>query len=122
MNGWQQRLVTISQPQPIIDEPSGTEVIEWEPLVEAIAGSPAVSEKFWAWFREVRPGRERDANGLVVAKNQAELRLRWRDDVTPACRVTVHGDSDVIYQIIGGPVEVEGRKKQIEMLIERASS
>jgi hypothetical protein len=37
-------------------------------------------------------------------------------------RVTVHGDSDVIYQIVGGPAEIGGRKEQVEMVLERFSS
>ena len=122
MNGWVKRLVTVQKPESYIDEVTGTEVIEWEPLVVSTPGSPPIGEKFWAMFRDLRPGREASESGLVLAKNRAELRLRWRADVTAAMRVVVHGDSDVVYTIIGAPADVGGRKQEIEMLIERASS
>lgn len=121
MNGWQRRLVTIQQPSSSIDENTGAEEITWLPLVPTDE-SPDLGEKFWAEVRDVRPGREATTNGLTLAKNRAECRIRWREDVTAAMRVTVHGDTDVVYSIIGGPSEVGGRKKGIEMLLERASS
>lgn len=122
MNGWSMRLVTVEQiVSSSTDENTGTEVLVWGPLV-AFEGSPEEAEKFWAWFRDIRPGRERSDSGLVLATNRAELRLRWRGDITAAMRVTVHGDSDVAYKIIGGPAEVAGRKKLVELLIERYSS
>jgi hypothetical protein len=37
-------------------------------------------------------------------------------------RVTLHGDSDVIYQIVGGPADIDGRKSMIEMVLEKYSS
>jgi len=122
MNGWTECLVTIERPVESIDTASGTEVTTWEPLV-ALAGSPVIAEKFWARFRDVRPGRaERTSNELSVARNQAELRIRWRADVVSNMRVTVHRGADVVYAIIGGPAEVGGRRREIELLIERSTS
>lgn len=121
MNGWVRRLITIEQPVGSTDTATGTEEVTWAPLVE-FEGSPQEGEKFWALWRDIRPGREATQNGLTLAKNRAECRIRWREDVTAAMRVTVHGDTDVVYSIIGGPSEVGGRKREIEMLLERASS
>lgn len=122
MNGWTQCLVTIERPIETVDTASGTEDTTWEPLV-ALPGSPAVAERFWASFRDVKPIRaERTVNELSVARNQAELRIRWRDDVTTDMQVTVHRGTDVVYKIIGGPAEVGGRKRELELLLERSSS
>jgi head-tail adaptor len=57
-----------------------------------------------------------------VARNQTRLRMRWRDDINSSMRVTVHGDSDTVYQIVGGPADIDGRKSMIEMVLEKYSS
>lgn len=122
MNGWIQKLATFEQRATSIDAASGTEVETWEPLV-GLPGSPTVAEKFWVRVRDVRPARsEAMSNDLTVARNQVELRVRWRDDVTSALRITLHGDTDVVYQVIGGPAEVVGRKRELELLLERYST
>lgn len=90
----------------------GTEVITWLRL-----------GTFWAEVQDVLPSRsESVAQGLAVARNQTRLRLRWRADLTSAMRVVVHGDTDVVYQIVGGPAEVGGRKEMLEMVLEKYSS
>lgn len=94
----------------------------WEPLV-ALPGSPPVAQKFWAEVQDALPSRsEAVRQGLAQARNQVRLRMRWRGDITSAMRVTVHGDSDVVYQIVGGPAEIGGRKVALEMVLERYSS
>lgn len=116
------RLVTIEKKETTVDSTYGTEVVTWVPLV-AEPGSPVVAEKFWAEIQDAIPSRaESVTQGLTVAHNQTRLRMRWRDDIDSSMRVTVHGDSDRVYQIVGGPAEIGGRKEMIEMVLERYSS
>ena len=56
-----------------------------------------------------------------MARNQTRVRLRYRSDIDSTMRVTVHGDSDVVYQIVGGPAMI-GRKELTELVLERYSS
>jgi head-tail adaptor len=92
------------------------------PLV-ALPGSPVVAERFWAEVQDALPSRsEAVTQGLAVARNQTRLRMRWRDDINSSMRVTVHGDSDTVYQIVGGPADIDGRKSMIEMVLEKYSS
>lgn len=116
------RWVTIEKKSVTRDPDFGTEVITWVPLV-ALPGSPVVAERFRAEIQDALPSRsEAVTQGLAVARNQTRLRMRWRDDITSDMRVTVHGDTDVVYQIVGGPAQIEGRKERIEMVLERYSS
>jgi len=116
------RQITIERKQVTQDANYGTEIVTWIPLV-ALPGSPTIAERFSAEIMDTLPSRsEAVQSGLVMARNQSRLRMRWRDDVDSSMRVIVHGDSDVYYQIISGPVEFGGRKQEIEMVIERFSS
>jgi hypothetical protein len=122
MNGWQWREITVEKPDvTTIDTDSGTDITGWVPLVTT--GSPAVAERFPARVRDMLAGRSEAArNGLVLGKERAELVMRWRGDIDASMRVTIHGDSDVLYQIIAGPVESGGRKREISLVLERYSS
>jgi head-tail adaptor len=104
------------------DPDFGTPIITRVPLV-AQAGSPTVAERFWAEVQDALPSRaESVTQGLAVARNQTRIRMRWRNDVDSSMEIIVHGDTDVTYQIVGGPAEIEGRKERIEMMCERLSS
>lgn len=117
-----QRQITIEQKSVTQDTDYGSDVVTWVPLV-TVSGSPLVAERFWADVQDVLPSRsEAVQQGLTVARNLTRIRLRWRDDITSAMRVTVHGETDTVYQIIGGPAEAGGRKKMLELLCERYSS
>lgn len=116
------RLATFETPVRSIDAASGSEVVTWSPLA-LLSASPQVAEQFWVNLRDVKPSRsEAVQNGLQVARNQTVLTMRWRADVTSEARVTVHGDTDVVYQIVGGPAEVSGKKRELEMVLECFSS
>lgn len=113
------RLVTVEYP---VNATDGTQTPTWAPLVYAV-GSPAVAEKFPAEVQDVMPSRVEGVNqGLVLARNQTRVRMRWRSDLTPAMRITVHGEADRVLQIIGGPAEIFGRKQFIEVFCESISS
>lgn len=116
------RQITIERKQVTQDATFGTEVVTWIPL-EAEAGSPTVAVKFWAEVMDALPSRaEAVTQGLQVARNQTRVRLRWRDDIDSSMRVTLHGDTDRVMQIVGGPAEIDGRKDMIEIVCERFSS
>jgi head-tail adaptor len=123
MNPRLNRLITIEVPPTSQDSTYGTATGAWTALAY-LAGSPLVAEKFWAEVQDVMPSRSESARqGLVVGKKQSRVRIRWRDDVTSAMRVTIHGDTDKVCQIIGGPAEVGGgRKRYLELLIEESTS
>lgn len=117
------RQITIEYPVPTVDPTYGTEIITWSPLVRDGVGSPIIGVRFWAEIQDALPSRsEAVTQGLALARNQTRLRMRWRSDVTSAMRVTVHGDTDTVYQIVGGPAEIGGRKSMIELVLEKYSS
>lgn len=100
----------------------GTERAVWVPLV-ALTGSPAIAERFPATIQDALPSKaESVVQGLSVARNQSRLRMRYRNDITSAMRVTVYRDTAVVYQIVGGPAQIGGRKDRIEMVLEKVSS
>ena len=111
------RQVLIEKKSVTQDPTFGTEVITWVPLV-------AGGERFAANVQDALPSRaESVLNGdIAIARNQTRIRIRWRDDVTSAMRVTLYGDTDRVMQIVGGPAEVFGRKKLLEIMCERLSS
>ncbi len=116
------RQCTVEKKQTTVDPTYGTELVTWVPLV-AEAGSPTVAVRFWAEVQDVLPSRsEAVTQGLAVARALTRCRLRWRADIDSSMRVTVHGDSDQIYSIVGGPAEAAGRKGMIELLLEKYSS
>lgn len=118
---WRKVLVTIEQPTSAKDPVYGSVLPGWEPLV-MVDSSPEEAEKFPAMVRDMPPGRsEAVRGGLEQARNQTVCRIRFRADVTSAMRVTIHQDSDVVYQIVGGPSEI-GRKQWLEMVLERYST
>lgn len=122
MKGWQRRQVTVKVPTITKDTTTQAPVTSWGPLVPDV-GSPAGGERFWAWVRDVAPSRsETVRQGLQQWRQQVQVRLRWRDDMTSAMRLELHGDgTDVLLRIVGGPAEV-GRKQWIEMVCERYAS
>ena len=113
------RQVTFSRRSVTTDPVYGTEVVIWVPL-SYLPGSPEVAEKYWVELQDVLPSRsEAVRQGLASARDQTRLRMRWRSDVDSSQRVTVHGDTDSLYQIVSGPAEIMGRKVWIEMMLEK---
>lgn len=115
------RQATFERPT-LVDGEFGPQPGPWVPLV-ALPGSPTVGERFWVQVQDVMPSRsEAVKQGLAVARNQTRLRMRWRNDIDSSMRVTVHGETDVVYAIIAGPAEIGGRKDRLEMMLEKFSS
>lgn len=117
------RQITIEYKSITQDPDYGTELVSWLPLSYE-PGSPLVAEKYAANVQDVLPSRsEAVAQGLTIGRDQTRMRIRWRDDVTSAMRVTLHGDaSDQIFEIVSGPADFDGRKTQIEFMCERYTS
>ena len=116
------RLITVEQKQVVQDANYGSQVVTWVPLA-VLPGSPPVAERFWAEVQDALPSRSESVmQGLAVARNQTRIRIRWRSDIDSSMRITVHGDADVVYQIVGGPAEIRGRRRMLEMMCERYSS
>jgi SPP1 family predicted phage head-tail adaptor len=118
--GWVRRQVTIEYPTVTKDATTQAPVTAWTPLVSG-DHSPDAGERFWALVRDVPPSRsETVRQGLQQWRQPSQVRIRWRDDVTSAMRVRLHGDgTDVLFRIVGGPADVEGRKRYIELVCER---
>ena len=115
------RRITIERKVVTQDATYGSEIITWTPLV-VLPGSPTVAASLWANVVDVQPSRsEAVKQGLSVATNQTRVTIRYRSDVDSSMRITVHGDTDVVYQIVGGPAML-GRKEWLEMMFERYSS
>lgn len=120
--GRMDRQITVMCKSDTKDTTYNTDTDEWEPLVPMV-GSPTVGVRFWAELQDVLPSRSESLkNAAVVSSNPTRLRMRWRNDIDSSMRVIVHGDSDVTCRIIAGPAEIQGRKRRIEMMIERLSS
>ena len=116
------RLITVERQQVVQDANYGSQVVTWVPLA-VLPGSPPVAERFWAEVQDALPSRSESVmQGLAVARNQTRVRIRWRNDIDSSMRITVHGDADVIYQIVGGPAEIRGRRRMLEMMCEKYSS
>ena len=116
------REITVERKVVTLDTVHGTDVVTWEPL-SYLPGSPAVAERYRAEVQDALPSKsEAVTQGLAIARNQSRVRMRWRDDIDSSMRVTVHGDTDVLYQIVGGPAEIGGRKERIEFVIEKYST
>ncbi len=106
------RRVTIEE-KSVARDAMGGEVVTWVTLADRIS----------AQVQDVLPSKNESVQqGMAVAINQTRIRLRWRSDVDSTMRVIYHSDAgDVIYQIIGGPAEIWGRKGGIEIMCEKFS-
>lgn len=82
-----------------------------------------VADRVWCEKQDVLPARaESQGSALVLSRQPARLRMRYRTDVDSAMRIVMlTPGGEVIHQIIGGPAEL-GHQEQIELLIERISS
>lgn len=112
---------TLDQPVSVMykvttqDPVFGTEVVTW-----AVLGG----EPMWAEWNDILPSRSEGLQGgtIVIARNQARVRLRYRSDIDSSMRVIRHLDGeDVVHDIIGGPSMI-GRKEWLEIVCERSSS
>lgn len=79
------------------------------------SGSWQLVDEIWAEIMDVLPSRgERLNEGVSIAARQARVRIRFRDDLTPAMRL-VKGAR--VMQIISMPAEI-GRRDRMEFMVE----
>jgi head-tail adaptor len=86
----------------------------WEP----------VAARIWANVQDVLPSRggaESTADGLRVGIQRSRLRIRNNSTITATMRVTLHGHSDRVMQIIAGPSLMDDRV-HTEFILESYSS
>ena len=111
--------VTIEKRSTTQDAKYGTQVVTWVPLVT----SNGAAVRFWAQVEDEIPSRSESVRqGVAMSANRAVVRIRYRNDIDSSMRVTVHRDTAVLYQIVGGPAQVGGRKLMLEMVCERYST
>lgn len=115
-------LILIERKSVATNPTSGVETITWESLV-LTADSPPAPVKIWAEVQDALPSKaESVVAGVGIAKSQTRCRLRWRNDIDSSMRVTVYRDPVQVYQIVGGPSDVDGRRVLIELMLEKYSS
>jgi SPP1 family predicted phage head-tail adaptor len=103
--------ITIERKVVTQDPEYGTELVTWAPLATV-----------WAEVEDALPSKAEGVTmGLATARNQVRIRFRWMAGVDSSMRVTVHGDTDEILQIVGGPASIGGRKAFMEIMCERYS-
>lgn len=109
------RLIQIMVQQTVTDPVYGTESAgAWVPLPGVVDG------KVWAEWRPVPPSRnEMVRQGLEQARDQVRIRIRYRPDISSTMQIVYEGHW---YAIVGGPEEVMGRHRYLEMVAERYSS
>lgn len=123
------RYATIEYPVRSVNSETGDETVTWSPLMP-LPDTPLIGERVQGELEDRPPSRsEAVRQGLQVARNQSKWTQRWIDlealgaALTPpvavvAMRLTVHGDRDVVYQIVAGPAML-GRRRELELMLER---
>jgi head-tail adaptor len=105
------RKITIERPDATKDPEYNSEVIVWTP----------VASRIWAGVQDMMPSKTEAAKmGLRVATQQTRIRIRNRSGISADMRIVLHGAEDKVFQIVGGPAEVQGRVL-LEMLCEAYS-
>lgn len=106
------RRITIEQKSITQDPNYGTEVIAWT----------VVASRIPAQVQDALPSKsETTKDALRMATQPSRVRIRYRSDITSDMRITVHGSSDRIMQIVSGPAEI-GRREWLEMMVEAYTS
>ena len=73
----------------------------------------------WAQVRDLLPSRsEKLADGIILARRPARIRIRFRSDITSDMQILYAGRT---LQIMGPPVEL-GRREGLEMMAQDFST
>lgn len=106
---------TISLEQKVVEQESvyGTQTVAWARLCTCRAE-----------VQDLIPSRNESVRqGMEQSRDLTRVRFRYRSDVDSTMRVILHGGGqDVVYQIVGGPAEIGGRRRMTELLCERYST
>lgn len=108
------RRITIERPAPADDPVYGPQPGGW-----ALFGAARMPAQVWDDLPS--KGESTTAGGLRLAERPARVRIRYQSGITPDMRVTLHGDTDVVFQIAGGPAEI-GRREWTEFTVRAYST
>ncbi len=80
----------------------------------------ATTDTIWANIQDQIPSRAEAvvAGAKEVSINRTRIRIRWRDDVDSTARFKLLLPVERIFQIVGGPAEIGGRKAYLEYICE----
>lgn len=106
------RRITLLQPVAEADPLFGTQETGWEVFASRIPAQV---------LDELPSKSESEEGGLRIAGRPARVRTRYLRGITSAMRVVVHGETDDVYEITGGPAEI-GRREWTEFTIKAFSS
>lgn len=111
--GLADRRITIRSKSVTQDPDNGSDVVTWTDFLTRIP----------AEFEWMIPNRSEIVTRQVqLDKNQARVRIRWRAGVDSTMQVILHGIQDTTWQIVGGPAEIEGHRRRIELYLEAYTS
>lgn len=106
------RRISFQEPVIVDDPVYGPGVGDWKPFASRVAAQ--------VW--DDLPGRsEAVQNGLRMANRPARVRIRYMLGLRSDMRVVLHGETDQLFEISGGPAEL-GRREWIELTIKAYSS
>lgn len=101
------RRVTFQRPVAVADPLYGPQPGGWEDVATRVP----------AQVRDDLPSKSESVDGgLALANRPARLRIRYMRGLSSDMRVIVHGETDEVFQILGGPAEI-GRREWIEFTI-----
>lgn len=91
----------------------GTEGGGWVPHADA-----------WASMEDVMPSKDEKLlqGAMEVGTIKTRLRFRWRDDIDSSMRVQILNPLARTMEIIGGPAQIAGRRRYMEVLCEEVSA
>ena len=64
-------------------------------------------------------GSEEPTTNVMTAVERATVTLRYRKDITGACRILLEHDREQIYHIITPPVDVDMKHRMMRFTVER---
>lgn len=100
------RRLRIERPTTSKDATYGSAVLTWTTVATV-----------WANVQEMLPSRgERLAEGINIAERPARVRIRYRSDITSDMRVVDLDRGDRLMRIQTQPVEVGGRRRELEFM------
>lgn len=96
-----------------VDAVYGPQPGAWQPL-----------DTVWAQVKELVPPRSMDLGSqmLHMQRRPVMVTYRWREDITIDMRVVLVDRGGRILRIVGGPAEVEGRKRFVQVFAEEFST
>jgi head-tail adaptor len=113
--------ISIQQNVPTQDTTYGTDVDNWVSIAW-LPGSPSVAARINAEVYDLPPGKSEAVRmSLETARSQTRFRIRYRAGVVSSMRIVLHGGTDRIFNIVGGPAII-GNKEWLEMVGEEYSS